>query len=437
MSEQPLPPANEPAIVTRVPNVDQSEFALLLDSVKYEHLLRLANLYASSTLIPPFLQRNIPNCFIAIEMAIRNRFHPLFFLQQLYMVPTKGGTEKMGMQAQLMVAFINGSGLFCEQLQHEYSGEGDTRQCQAWTTLKSGKKAVGPIVSVKMAKSEGWWAKPFSKWPTMTDYMLANRASAFFGRVVCPQAMMGMMTIDELHDIDTGDPKRLPDITFGKSPFVESLKELDTKPPKAVKIKTETVQDQPLPPPDKDPKPHGIATAIAKPEPGQIVGPPRRETPVETHDSKRIEQINRREEDEARRSLKTADPDGSYSGDGAYDTGDDDLTKAQELADDYAARLAAGIPDPSTDPAICDIRTSHERFIEQCLAIDAGCLDRIKLYIASRAALLKRNNNPKWELHFDPKNWNATQTHDRRRDVLAALRRGGLGDKGDIQPARK
>ena len=143
------------------------------------------------------------------------------------------------------------------------------------------------------------------------------------------------------------------------------------------------------------------------------------------------------------------DPDGSYSGDGAYDTGDDDVAKAQELADEFArqeaGRAAAeapitdeelekqqaktiqsppSIPDRSTDPAVIDPRTPHTRFIEQCVAIDPTCLPRLNLYVASRAELMKRNNRPYWEKQANPENWTATQTEERRRAVLSALREG-------------
>ena len=51
-----------------------------------------------------------------------------------------------------------------------------------------------------MAKAEGWTSNP--KWRNMPELMLAYRASAFFARVYCPEALMGVQTTEEIYDTE-------------------------------------------------------------------------------------------------------------------------------------------------------------------------------------------------------------------------------------------
>lgn len=65
--------------------------------------------------------------------------------------------------------------------------------------MSDGETVQGVEVTVSMAKAEGWTSNP--KWRNMPDLMLAYRASAFFARVYCPEALMGVQTYEEVEDI--------------------------------------------------------------------------------------------------------------------------------------------------------------------------------------------------------------------------------------------
>ena len=54
-----------------------------------------------------------------------------------------------------------------------------------------------------MAKKEGWYQKGGSKWQTIPELMLSYRAYAFFGRVYCPEIMMGLQSAEEVEDVST------------------------------------------------------------------------------------------------------------------------------------------------------------------------------------------------------------------------------------------
>lgn len=69
--------------------------------------------------------------------------------------------------------------------------------CQAWAEDYSGHKVVGPKITMNMANAEGWVNKNGSKWRTMPDVMIQYRAASFFGRMNCPDMIMGIYSADE------------------------------------------------------------------------------------------------------------------------------------------------------------------------------------------------------------------------------------------------
>ena len=56
---------------------------------------------------------------------------------------------------------------------------------------------------MKMARDEGWVSKNGSKWKTMPEVMIRYRAASFFGRMNCPDMIMGIYSKDEV--IELGD----------------------------------------------------------------------------------------------------------------------------------------------------------------------------------------------------------------------------------------
>ena len=95
-----------------------------------------------------------------------------------------------------------------EKIKHTVTFQNIT--CYAVSEDISGNTLKGPEVSLEMAYREGWFDKDGSKWLTMPEVMLNYRAAAFFGRVFCPDILMGMHTDDEIMDINEDDaPKSL------------------------------------------------------------------------------------------------------------------------------------------------------------------------------------------------------------------------------------
>lgn len=166
------------------------------NSQEFEHAQRVAKMLSTSTLVPKEYQNNIQNTMIALEMANRIGANPMMVMQNLYVVHGKPSWS-----STFIIASINSCGKF-SPLRFVKEGEGDNFGCTAWAYDKeNGEKLEGPKVTWTMVKAEGWDAKNGSKWKTMPELMFMYRAAAFFGRLYAPEVLMGMLSTDEIEDI--------------------------------------------------------------------------------------------------------------------------------------------------------------------------------------------------------------------------------------------
>ncbi len=165
---------------------------------QFQAAQRMANLLAASDYVPDSYKKNPANCTIAIDVASRMGTSPLMVMQNLFIV--KG---KPGWSGQACKALIDGCGRY-ESSEYIYVGEKNTDSWGCYLQAaekKTGKTITGATVTIKMAKDEGWYNKPGSKWQTMPELMLAYRAAAFFARSQCASVLMGFQTTDEINDV--------------------------------------------------------------------------------------------------------------------------------------------------------------------------------------------------------------------------------------------
>ena len=164
----------------------------------FELTQRIAKLLASSSIVPDKYRDNISNCAIALNMAARMGADPLMVMQNLVIVhgnPT--------WSSKFLIATVNTCGRFTS-LRYEFFGEKgqDSWGCRAWAVEKAtGEKLVGADVTIKIAKSEGWYDRNGSKWQTMPQQMLMYRAASWWTRVNAPEISMGLYTTEEIVDI--------------------------------------------------------------------------------------------------------------------------------------------------------------------------------------------------------------------------------------------
>lgn len=196
------------AALAKVNSQETSSMQVFGSVENFEVAQRMAKCLASSKMIPVTYQNNIPDCLIALDMANRMGANPIMVMQNLYVVHGNPGWS-----SKFLIASLNMCGKFSPLRYHEENEKTDQWVCYAYAIDKmTGEELKGPEVSMEMAKKEGWYDKAGSKWKTMPQLMLHYRAAAFFQRTYAPEISMGLMTKEEVEDID------YEDVTNGAAP---------------------------------------------------------------------------------------------------------------------------------------------------------------------------------------------------------------------------
>jgi hypothetical protein len=213
--------SNEVAVQTEAPTtalakIDNGKPALY-NPAAFDQIWRASKMFASSDLVPTAYKNKPENCFIAIEMADRMGIAPFAMLQSLVIIQ-----GKPSMEAKLIIALVNDSGLFVDPLEYEVVGDdphAENYKVRAFaTTKKGGKLCQGPWITYKMVKGEGWLSKGGSKWQTMPGIMFSYRAASFFAKLYCPNITMGMQTREEMEDSKPIDVTPGKDVFHGAGP---------------------------------------------------------------------------------------------------------------------------------------------------------------------------------------------------------------------------
>lgn len=170
----------------------------------FEAIQRMANLFSASSIVPENYRSkgandytSKGNCVIALDMALRMGANPLMVMQNLYVVHGRPAWS-----AQFLIATLNKSGKF-SALRYAFQGTEGTDEwgCRAVATeLSTGEKLQGPLVTIGLAKKEGWYSKSGSKWQSIPELMLQYRAAAWFVRSYAPEIAMGLKTAEEVQD---------------------------------------------------------------------------------------------------------------------------------------------------------------------------------------------------------------------------------------------
>lgn len=180
------------------PSPASGALSIFSDAKSFEAAQMMAQALASSTVIPTTYQKNLGNCLIAIEMAARINTSPMMVMQNLYIV-----NGRPSWSSQWIISMINASKRYKTELQFEFGNapEDGGLSCQAWAEDRQGHIVKGPKITMKMAQDEGWVGKSGSKWKTMPQVMIQYRAASFFGRMNCPDMIMGIYSAEEAYDM--------------------------------------------------------------------------------------------------------------------------------------------------------------------------------------------------------------------------------------------
>lgn len=181
--------------LTQVP--DAAPLAVL-SQAEHEIVVKKAALLAKSTIIPQDYRGNPANVLVAMEYANRLGCSVLAVMQNMDVIH-----GRPSLRATFLIGTVNASGRF-SPIRFRWEGtEGtDTWGCRAVATdRESGEECVGPLITIKLAKAEGWYTKNGSKWRTIPELMLTYRAGAWWTRIYCPELALGLHTTDEVEDM--------------------------------------------------------------------------------------------------------------------------------------------------------------------------------------------------------------------------------------------
>lgn len=167
------------------------------EAIGLEKMMDMSTMLAKSTIVPITYQNRPENCFIALDMANRMGVSPMVVMQNLYVIQ-----GKPSFSGSAIASMIKSNPQF-RNVELHYVGEEGKDNWGAYVTaerISNGKTIKGGTVTIGTAKAEGWYSKPASKWKTMPEIMLAYRAYAWFGRVYCPEVLMGLQATEEVQD---------------------------------------------------------------------------------------------------------------------------------------------------------------------------------------------------------------------------------------------
>jgi hypothetical protein len=192
-----MPDTALPAVTERQQVLVPATPNMLFDPDAFAHGQRVANLFASSQLVPQHLRGKVADCFIALHMAERLKEDPLIVMQNIVIV-----SGKAGWMTQYMIGRANRSGVFKGRINWRTTGAGDKLEVTAFATLADTGDEVSATTSMAMAKAEGWTSN--KKYQSMPEHMLRWRSATMLIRLFCPEVMLGIPAADELEDVQAG-----------------------------------------------------------------------------------------------------------------------------------------------------------------------------------------------------------------------------------------
>ena len=234
---------------------------------------RMAKALASSTLVPDSYrgEANLGNCIIALELSQRIGASVMAVMQS--MVPIHG---KPTWSASFLIATVNSCGRFSPMRFRWVGKEGaDDWGCRAYAVEREGNlELVGALVTIAMAKAEGWYGKSGSKWKTMPEQMLQYRAAAFWCRAYAPEIALGMHTSEEVNDTPAAQQVVQPSVATTVTASVVDVTPNPPEPKRRKKVEPEAIAvaepvpvPEPAPAPEPEPAPVEIpATPAPLPE---------------------------------------------------------------------------------------------------------------------------------------------------------------------------
>lgn len=190
-------PAAQPRREIRVVE-DDGPIAFLMDTARFEHMQRIANLMASASLLPDHLrgkgefaqQQTAANCFLVVNQALRWKMDPFAVAPETYSV---GG--KLAFQGKLVAALVNTRAGLKKNLDYQFSGSGNERTLRVVGEFQNESAAREAVVVLKDVRTKN------DMWTKDPDQKLIYTGAIKWARRHCPEVLLGVLTDDDVDRI--------------------------------------------------------------------------------------------------------------------------------------------------------------------------------------------------------------------------------------------
>ena len=184
----------------------------------WERYYKMAEMLATSDIVPACYRNKPSNIFIAIQTAQNLKLDVMTIMQNTYIIQ-----GKLGITSNFAISLANKSGYLKDSIQYKVSGVADDMEVTAYATLKDGMP-IEMTVTMAQAIAERWATKDGSKYKTLPQLMLMYRAAMFLIRTHLPQVLLCSHSVEELKDVESNELKNVSDNPIKKSK-IASLKD--------------------------------------------------------------------------------------------------------------------------------------------------------------------------------------------------------------------
>lgn len=186
---------------------------LSLAPTNFEEAERFAVRLANSNLCPKDYKGKPDDILIAMQMGAELGLKPMQAIQNIAVI-----NGRPAIWGDAALAVIKAHPDF-EDINEWWEGEGD--KLTAFCTIKRRNQTPQTRkFSIEQAKTAGLSGK--TTWQQFKERMLQMRARGFCGRDTFPDALKGIMLVEEVQDIPTPQEKEINPISTGS--FVDSIK---------------------------------------------------------------------------------------------------------------------------------------------------------------------------------------------------------------------
>lgn len=180
---------------------DDGPLSFMMDTARFEHMQRFAQMLGRSTLTPRHLkgetqEETLGNCFRVINQALRWEVDPFALADESYVV-----AGKLGYQGKLVAAIVMKHARLEGRLRQEYTGSGQDR------TIKIIGRFRGEDVDREISLSVRQAATKNEMWTKDPDQKLWYSGVTKWARRHCPEVLLGVLTDDDLERIVESTPR--------------------------------------------------------------------------------------------------------------------------------------------------------------------------------------------------------------------------------------